>query len=123
MTTIDQIKARAATLTPRERQRLGFHWRRIEGGFAAANHARNAALNAQRDDVIRELRLATAEFKEENEKAGGERAAWDASCFRMALAETMLAVAVSDLAGQHGLTQRHIDKLAGPWRHVIGDLA
>ena len=45
-------------------------------------------------------------------------AAWDAA--RGAARDAARGAVVSDLVGQHGLTQEHVDTLMGPWVRVLG---
>ena len=54
------------------------------------------------------LRLAAA-------RVAAGAAAWDAA------GDAAIAVAVSDLVGQHGITQDHIDILMQPWVDVLSD--
>ena len=99
---------RAAMLTADEVQRLAAA--RVVARDGAGAAARDAAGAAARDAA----RVAAW--------AAAWAAAWDAArdVARDAAWDAAWALAVRDLIGQHGFTQKHYDTLTGQWRTVIG---
>jgi hypothetical protein len=109
---------RAARLTPEEIEAVEAAWAadaRDDAWAAAwAADARAAAWAASAGAWRRGAAWASAA------RAAAARAdAWDAAA-RDAAWDAAWAIAVSDLVGQHGLTQDHIDTLMQPWIAIVG---
>jgi hypothetical protein len=100
---------RAAALTEDEARRLAdagdAAW--LAAGAAAGDAAWLAAGAAARDAAWVAARVAARD------------AAWAAA--GDAARDAAVASCASDLAGQHGLTQAHLDTLWGPWVQVLGE--
>ena len=96
---------RSAILTAAEAKDLVAAWGAAWGAAwdAARDAAWDAAWGAARD-AARDAAL---------DAAWG--AAWDAA------RDAAWGAVVSDLVGQHGLTQEHVDTLMAPWVQVLGD--
>lgn len=104
---------RIATLTDGEAKEMARAWGPAEN--AACEEALDAALAAARASDTFPARCAASdtayEYANSNTRSAVHRAVHDAAC----------AVSVSDLVGQHGLTQKHIDTLMAPWVRAFGD--
>ena len=92
---------RSAILTAAEAKDLDAAW----------DAARDAALDAAWDAARGAARDAAR---------GAARAAARAAA-RGAARDAARGAVVSDLVGQHGLTQEHVDTLMAPWVQVLGD--
>ena len=88
---------RSAILTAAEAKDLDAAW--VAARVAARDAARDAALDAALDAAW----------------VAAWDAAWDAAW------GAAWGAVVSDLVGQHGLTQEHVDTLMAPWVQVLGD--
>jgi hypothetical protein len=114
---------RAATLSVEELERLdaagdagdaawNAAWNAARGAAGAA--AWNAAWNAAQDaawDAARDAARDTA-------RGAARDTARDTA--RGAAQDAAGAASLTDLVGQHGLTQQHVDTLMAPWIHVLG---
>ena len=114
---VERILTRSESLTGNEADALAAA--RYAAWYAARDAAWYAAWDAASDAVRGAVRGAARDAARDAAWYAAWGAVWDA--VRDAVRDAAWGAVVSDLVGQHGLTEAHIRTLYGPWQEVIGE--